>query len=432
MRDGGRLGAAIEVLTEIEARRRPVADALKEWGLAHRFAGSGDRIAIGNLVYDVLRCRASLAYRAGQNEPRALALAAYAVLWGQGLDGLDRALADPHAPGALSADERAALSRANPLADAPLAVRADVPDWLATSFERVFGDHAEAEGRALAERAPIDLRVNTLKSSRAAMLDELSHLKASATKLAPHAVRVPVGAGPAKPPHVQSEPAYKRGLVEIQDEGSQIASALANAKSGELVLDLCAGAGGKTLAMAADMQNKGTIHVYDADKRRFGDLFERLERAAVRLVDVRHPERPDPLGALEGRMDLVLVDAPCTGTGTWRRRPDAKWRVTPNALAGRTREQDEVLAKAARMVRPGGRVVYITCSVLPEENEDRIAAFLSLQGDFALETPGPGSSVETAIKAFVRMAPGLGPVARLTPLSAGTDGFFVACLRKRG
>jgi 16S rRNA (cytosine967-C5)-methyltransferase len=244
-------------------------------------------------------------------------------------------------------------------------------------------------------------------------------------------VRVPIGAGPAKPPHIQSEPAYKRGLVEIQDEGSQIAAALAKAKPGELVLDLCAGAGGKTLAMAAEMQNKGTIHVYDADKRRFGDLFERLERAAVRLVDVRHPERPDPLGPLEGRMDLVLVDAPCTGTGTWRRRPDAKWRVAPNALAGRMREQDEVLAKAARMVRPGGRVVYITCSVLPEENEDRIAAFLSLQGEFTLEPPGPGSNVEAAVKPFVRMAPGLGPVARLTPRSAGTDGFFVACLRKR-
>lgn len=431
MRDGGRLGAAIEVLTEIEGRRRPVADALKEWGLAHRFAGSGDRIAIGNLVYDVLRCRASLAHRAGDASPRALALTAYAVAWGHGLDGLDRALVDPHAPPPLSAAERQALARPDPFADAPLAVRADIPEWLAPSFERVFAREAEAEGRALAERAPIDLRVNTLKSSRMAMLDELSHLKATATPFAPNALRVPVGVGPAKPPHIQSEPAYKKGLIEIQDEGSQIAAALAHAKPGELVLDLCAGAGGKTLAMAAEMQNRGTIHVFDADKRRFGDLFERLERAAVRLVDIRHPDRPDSLVALEGRMDLVLVDAPCTGTGTWRRRPDAKWRVAPNALAGRMREQDEVLTKAARMVRPGGRIVYITCSVLPEENEDRIAAFLSLHGGFTVETPGVGTTVDAAVKPYVRAAAGLGDVVRLTPRTAKTDGFFVAVLRKR-
>lgn len=438
MKAGGRLAAAVEVLTDVETRRRPVTDALKDWGLNHRFAGSGDRTAIGNLVHDALRRRNSLAHVMGDSSPRALVLAAYAMVWGRGVDGLTLALAEPHAPEPLTEAERAALSRPDPLADAPLAAAADVPEWLVPSLVRVFGDRLVEEGRRLAERAPVDIRANTLKSSRDKVLAALAEFGAFATALSPGGVRVPIGAGPAKPPHVLAEPGYQKGLFEIQDEGSQLAALVADAKPGEQVIDLCAGGGGKTLALAASMSNGGQIYAYDNDRRRFGDIWQRLERAGVRNVQVLSPklkaETPEPFPSVllphEGKADLVLVDAPCTGTGTWRRRPDAKWRVTESALADRQREQDAVLAQAARLVRPGGRIVYVTCSLLAEENEDRLAAFLADHPDFTLVSPVPPGL--PGLDRFVTNLIGLGQALRLTPASAGTDGFFVARLVRKG
>lgn len=436
MKAGGRLQAAIEVLTDVETRRRPVTDALKDWGLNHRFAGSGDRTAIGNLVHDALRRRASLAHVMGTATPRALVLAAYAGVWGRGLDGLTLALTEPHAPEALDADERAALSRPDPLADAPDHVAADVPEWLAPSLARVFGSRLVEEGRRLAERAPVDIRVNTLKATRDKVLASLADFNAFATVLSPVGIRVPIGAGPAKPPHVLAEPGYQKGHFEIQDEGSQLAALIADAKPGEQVVDLCAGGGGKTLALSASMSNGGQIYAYDNDRRRFGDIWARMERAGVRNVQVLSPrlksETPEPFPSVllphEGKADLVLVDAPCTGTGTWRRRPDAKWRVTEAALADRMTEQAAVLNQAARLVRPGGRIVYVTCSLLMQENEDRLADFLAHHDGFRLERPAlaglPG------VERFLTDLSGLGEALRLTPASAGTDGFFVGVLRR--
>ncbi len=234
------------------------------------------------------------------------------------------------------------------------------------------------------------------------------------------------GRGPA----LAAEPAYIKGLAEIQDEGSQLAAALAIAKPGEQVLDLCAGAGGKTLALAASMHNKGQIHATDRDGARLMRSIARLERAGVRNVQLHAPRgKNHVLAGLEGRCDLVFVDAPCTGTGTWRRNPDAKWRIRPGALPIRITEQDRALEEAARFVKPRGRILYATCSVLREENEDRLAAFLGSHGDY--------KSLPALELAEMARMPGLGPFAsrfgfglRLTPLTSGTDGFFIAMLMR--
>ena len=434
MRDGGRIQAAIEVLADIETRHRPVNDALKDWGLSHRFAGSGDRTAIGNLVHDALRHRASYAARFGVETPRTLALAAYTLAWGRGLAGLEAALAEPHAPEPLSEAERTGLG-ADLAADLPAHVRGDFPEWLTASFERAFGDRAAEEGAALAARAPIDLRVNTLRGSRKKALADLADIGAEPTPLSPLGLRVAVGTGAAKVPNVENELAYLKGLVEIQDEGSQLAALIAAPAPDEQVLDLCAGAGGKTLAFAALMENRGQIYAYDADKRRFGDILDRIRRAGARNIQLRPPGRDDVLADLRDRMDLVLVDAPCTGTGTWRRRPDAKWRLRPNALEMRMREQDEVLDTAARHVAPGGRLVYVTCSILPEEDEDRVAAFLERHADFAFGEPldrlaASDSATAERLGRFVRRDGASGPVLRFSPASSGTDGFFAAVLHR--
>ncbi len=437
MKDGGRIAAAIEVLSDVERTRRPVQDALKDWGLSHRFAGSRDRSAIGNLVFDVLRRRASLAARMGSDEPRVLALAAFVRLWGRGLDGLDAALGDDrHAPAALSDAERAALIAPDLPADTPAWARADVPSWLEPSLARAFGDRLAAEGEALAGRAEIDLRVNGLKSDVDAVLETLTGLGASRCRWSPVGVRVPSGGADDKPPHVASDMAYKRGWFEIQDEGSQLAALIAASGGGSQVIDLCAGAGGKTLALAAALENRGQIYAYDSDKRRFGDILERIARSGAHNIQIREPRRgADALRDLADKADLVLIDAPCTGSGTWRRRPDAKWRLAPGALEMRLKEQADVLAAGARLVRTGGRIAYVTCSVLPEENEDRVAAFLADHPDFTLGDAAAAFEQVTGTQApaLTRIAiEGQGGAAlRLSPATTETDGFFVALIERR-
>src|SRR5687768_11504734 len=381
MRLSGRIAAAIEVLADMEARHRPVAEALRDWGLSHRFAGSGDRAAIGNLVYDALRRRASIAWRLAGDTPWHLAVGAAIFEWSLSPEALNAAFNDDrHAPAQIADDLLGRLAAAD-LSTAPAHIRADLPEWLAPQFAAAFAADWPEEGAALAGRPPLDLRVNTLKAGRDKVAHQLARLGAEPTPLSPVGLRVPPGDGPRRHPNVQAEDAFQRGRIEVQDEGSQICAILTGAGPGEQVLDFCAGAGGKTLALAARMDNRGQVFAYDFDRNRLAPIFERLKRAGARNVQVRSPA-PGALDDLVGRMDRVLVDAPCTGTGVWRRRPDAKWRVTPEALDKRRTEQDAVLIDAARYVRPGGVLAYATCSVLPSENSERVAGFLANNPDF--------------------------------------------------
>ncbi len=287
-----------------------------------------------------------------------------------------------HAVEPLSEAEQAALARAVP-ADAPASVRGDFPDWLEPSLARAFGGAAAEEGAALARRAPVDLRVNTLKADRDKVLKALARFAPEPTPLSPIGVRLPAPDGPGRQPNVEAEIGHGRGWYEVQDEGSQIAALMAAAGPRQQVLDICAGAGGKTLAFAAAMRNTGQIYAYDDDAVRLRPIFERLKRAGARNAQVLQPGDAAAVAALGPRFDLVFVDAPCTGSGAWRRRPDAKWRLKPANLAQRQNEQRAILDAAAPMVKPGGRLVYATCSVLPEENGDQVAWFLANHSGFA-------------------------------------------------
>ena len=429
MKPGGRLAAAVEVLDEVLLRHRPVANALSDWGKAHRFAGSGDRAAIGNLVYDVLRRRLSLAAQMGADTSRALVLGA-----------AGRALA--LSPDAIRANASGAAHELAPLSDAefaglthrlddtvPAHVRGDTPDWLWPSLVRAFGDRAVAEGEAMARRAPVDLRVNSMKATREKVLKAFEQYGAAETRYAPFGVRLPAPEGPGRTPNVEADAAHGKGWFEVQDEGSQIAAALSGAGPRLQVMDLCAGAGGKTLAMAAAMQNTGQIYAYDADKGQLRPIFERLKRAGVRNAQVMNAGDETALGELGARFDVVLIDAPCTGTGTWRRRPDSKWRVTPQSLALRLADQRAVLALARGLVKPGGRLVYVTCSVLPEENTDQLAAFLDQAPEFKL-VPTARAWAATLGGDPPPSADGRTDTLLLSPASHGTDGFFIAVLER--
>ncbi len=434
MTPSARLSAAIEVFAEIEARRRPAVDALKDWGLSHRFAGSGDRAAIAGLVYDALRRKSSSAWLIGQATPRATLLGM--LRRERGLDG--EAIAalcngSRHAPSPLTDQETRALA-AGALTGAPAYVEGDYPEWLDAHLQHAFGNERAAEGAALASRAPLDLRVNTLAAERDEALAKLQHLNGAPTRWSPIGIRIRLAAE-AKSPAIHAEPIFLKGQIEIQDEGSQLAALLAKAKSGEQVVDLCAGAGGKTLALAAAMDNRGQIYATDLDKRRLAPIHARLARAGARNVQVRTPTGrggSDGLADLAGRADLVMIDAPCTGTGAWRRSPDAKWRIRPGALAERLKEQQAVLERAATLAKPGGRIAYVTCSVLPEENNNQVGAFVTRHPDFSVEKPADMAKVlgERAYL-FARAALISEQGLLMTPRRTDTDGFFVSLLRRR-
>ena len=256
------------------------------------------------------------------------------------------------APEPLSDGERAALASRS-LDDAPAHIAGDYPEWLDGYLAQVFGDDRVAEATAMASRAPLDLRVNTLKAKREKVLGSIAHLGARPTPWSPIGLRIELGAD-ARNPGIHAEEDFIKGAIEVQDEGSQLAALLSAAKPGEQVIDLCAGAGGKTLALAAMMQGKGRLIATDHDKRQLAPIYERLSRAGVHNADVRTPKGDaDPLGDIKASADLVLIDAPCTGTGTWRRNPDAKWRMRPGALEVRLKDQVEVLDRAAALVKAG-------------------------------------------------------------------------------
>lgn len=427
MRLPGRLAAAIEVLADMDRRKRPASEALKAWALDHRFAGASDRAAIGNLVYDALRRRASHAWCMGDDSPRALVLSVAVRDWGEDIAALNQSFKDDRfAPDSISESE--ALSLSNDSASAPAHVRADVPEWLESSLERGFGADWVAQGQGMTTRPPLDMRVNTLKASRDKVARSLARFSPQPTAIARDGLRIASGPRDARTANVQADEGYQKGWFEIQDEGSQVVSTLAGVVPGEQVLDLCAGAGGKTLAMAAAAMNTGQIFAYDTNRTRLAPIFDRLKRAGVRNVQTRTPE-PGALDDLVGRMDRVVVDAPCTGSGTWRRRPDTKWKLTPDQLEARIAEQKVVLDDAARYVRPGGTLVYITCSILPEENDDQAAAFLAGHPDFAAQ-PLMDAFIAAFPQAEARPFSADGTTLTFTPARTDTDGFFCAAFTR--
>jgi len=382
-----RVKAAIDILDKvIEAARGQGAPAdriVAEWAKANRYAGSKDRRAVRELVYDAIRLCGPVPE---SGRAAMLALAAR--------DRTIKALFDgsQYGPAAIQPDE-------------PVAKSGFAPVWLSKRLSA--SDVKGAEGAALMGRAPLDVRVNTLKGER----DSIELPVVGEPLAAPNALRFEAGTP------VDQWDAFREGRIEVQDHGSQLACLAAEAKPGETVFDLCAGAGGKTLALAAALGNRGRLIASDTDKRRLSQLQPRIERAGATIVEQRllDPGRElETLGDLAGAADCVLIDAPCSGTGTWRRKPEAKWRLTPDRLAKFSETQDMLLALGAKLVKPGGRLVFVTCSMLDEEGADRFDAFLKNNQGWRADPPA------------LPLGRGRGQGIRLSPFHDGTDGFFVA------
>jgi 16S rRNA (cytosine967-C5)-methyltransferase len=430
---GAQVAAAIDILAAVDTGERPADDVAADYFRRRRYIGSRDRAQIAGHVYAVLRHRPALDWWVRKHPvdvgARSRVLAALALTEGWCPETIVSCCdGDRFRPARLSqAEERLVHGLAKHTLrhpEMPRAVANDLPEWLDPYFERVFGKELEREMAALNAGAPIDLRVNLLKADRemARRALSLEGVSAEPTPWSPLglrlAERVPLG-GLAT---------FKNGLVEVQDEGSQIAALLVDARPGMRVVDFCAGAGGKTLALAAQMANRGKLVACDVSARRLEKGVRRLRRAGVGNAERRAltSERDKWVKRHAGRFDRVLVDAPCLGSGTWRRNPGDKWRVTPEELAGLIVRQHQILNSAARLVRPGGRLVYATCSVLHEENEAQADAFLAATPEFSVV---PAADVWQG--AIGGVAPGGERYLRLTPALHGTDGFFVAIFERQ-
>ena len=432
MTPGAQVAAAIDILSAVETGDRPADDIAADYFRRRRYIGAKDRAHIASHVYAVLRHKAALDWWIAKHgvatEARSRVLAGLVLVEGWRADAILACCdGDRFRPARLSQTEQRFIrdlsthSLRHP--EMPRAVANDLPEWLEPHLDRIFGIGLECEMAALNGSAPTDLRVNLLKADR----EEARRALAAEGVAAKPAPLSPVGLRLRERVPLGNLAAFKQGLVEVQDESSQIAALLADARPGMRVVDFCAGAGGKTLALAAGMANRGKLVACEVSQRRLDRAARRLRRAGVTNVERRalSGERDKWVKRHRGGFDRVFADVPCLGTGTWRRNPDAKWRMRPEDLAELVERQQQILRGAARLVRPGGRLVYATCSLLREEDEAQAEAFLAAETNFSLlpmarvwdETIGGAS-------------PGGEDYLRLTPARHGTDGFFVAIFER--
>jgi 16S rRNA (cytosine967-C5)-methyltransferase len=422
MTPAARIQAAIEILDALNATALPADRLLRDWFRARHFMGSKDRAAVSMRVFDVLRHRASAAWRMGRDDSRSLVIGS---LIGEGLTQeaiVDLFNAGAYGPSPLTEDELRAI-QSPPAGAAPRHVLGEYPQWLEPELTRAFGEHLLDEMRAMGSRAPVDLRVNALRATREDMLIGLRSLNVACepTPFAPLGIRVPSGEGLGA---LQQTQFFQTGAFEFQDESSQIAALLCDAKPGSSVLDLAAGSGGKSLALAAAMQDRGEILAFDTDATRLKQLRPRARRAGANIIAATG-NREGPMWG-DGLFDIVLVDSPCSGSGAWRRNPGAKWRLTKERLAELKALQSKLIASGARHTRPGGRLIYATCSVFACENEDVVDAFLAENPQFkVVGAQGIWRSVTAS-----EPPPGMKDNFNATPLNTGTDGFF-ACIMSR-
>ena len=439
MTPAARLAAAIELLEALEAQPRRPADAIaNDFFRARRYIGGGDRRAINERAWGVVRQRLRLDWWLARirARPTARMLIAGRLLFETGATVESVRAAFPGgqyaAPPLTVPEEKllrtldAARAGATGLLhpEMPEGVRLDLPEWVLPGFRDRFGDRLAEEAAAMEAAAPLDLRANLLKTTRqdAAAALAAEGIETTPTPISPWGLRV------AERRPVTSTRAFQDGLIEVQDEGSQLIALLTDARPGMRVLDLCAGAGGKTLALAANMRNRGRLTACDVNAPRLEGAVRRLRRAGVDNAE-RHLLEPGDRWAKRraGQFDRVLVDAPCTGTGTWRRNPDARIRTDARDIAELGQKQREILDMSAELVRPGGRLVYATCSLLPAEDEERVDAFLSSHSDFTLVPLAEA----WAAAGQSDPAPGDGNHLVTTPAQHGTDGFFAAVLQRR-
>lgn len=432
MTPAARLAAAASVLDSIAQGRAPAEVVLKAWGAANRYAGSKDRRAVADRVYRVLRARGRLVWAMGGREDgRALVIGSLALIDGLPLEEIEALHSgEGYGPRPLSKQERARITAGE--GDLPGWVAAGLPEFVVEDFKTTFGDRWSEEARELmAPRAPIDLRVNGAVAAVDGVAAELREagLSPEPTPWSAWGLRLPS----EPPPNVQALEAFKAGRFEIQDEGSQIVSWLAGAAPGMTVVDYCAGGGGKTLALGQSMEGQGTLVACDVVSKRLDNIRPRLARAGVE-ADLRLiGQNGGGVEDLNNKADLVFVDAPCSGSGTWRRRPEDAWRLKPDEVERLHALQLRILSQAAQLVKSGGRLVYVTCSMLSRENEATTDAFEAAHPDFQpVPVTATVNSQNLTGGARERLAASAaGHRLRLSPASTNTDGFFLALYERR-
>jgi 16S rRNA (cytosine967-C5)-methyltransferase len=412
----GETAAAFEALAGLA---HPADASLRRFFRDRAKLGQRDREFIAETVYAWLRHKRSIEHLAGTQDAKSLVIATLAAGMGIGVRQFENFVTRREA-------EWAEQLKSRTLDDAPAGVRLDLPDWLVERIERSAGaDGLQEFARAMQNPAPLDLRVNSLRAERDDVIARLQAegIEASATPYSPLGVRL------LEKPALNKHPLFTGGAVEVQDEGSQLLCLLVGPKRGEMVADFCAGAGGKTLALGALMRSTGRLYAFDTSSKRLAQFGPRLKRSGLSNVhaQVIATESDPKLKRLAGKFDRVLVDAPCSGLGTLRRNPDLKWRQTPLAIDQMHAKQVAILSAASKLVKPGGRLVYATCSVLAEENQDSVAEFLAARSDFRML---PAGEVMAEQKMAPRLASGMGDYFVLSPQHQGTDGFFAAVLER--
>ncbi len=411
------LDAIIQALTVVLPARAPADSLLRQFFRDNKNLGQKDRALIADTVYAALRRRRLLEHVTPRATPREIALAALVKVQGVGVGQIESQLSDA---------EKAWLTalKAQDLDTLPIGVRADLPDWVIDRMRKHMSDEEILLlARSLQQPAPLDLRVNSMKAPRQGVLDRLEHdqIAAQPTRYSPLGVRL------REKPALNQHPMFLDGAVEVQDEGSQLLGMLVEPRRGEMVVDFCAGAGGKTLQMGAAMDSTGRLYAFDVSDKRLANLGPRLKRSGLSNVFPQRisGENDAKVKRLRGKIDRVLVDAPCTGLGTLRRNPDLKFRQTAESVAELNAKQTAILDAAASLVKPGGRLVYGTCSLLTQENEEVVAGFLASHPDFRVV-----NAAEVLERQGVKVPDSGGEFLKLLPHKHDTDGFFAAVLER--
>lgn len=432
MREPARIASAIDLLARINVAPIPMDNTIRDFMAARRFIGSKDRTAIVERVYRIMRTHARLGWwiaQGGMKDIARIRVLADIMFHDRATEEeLDTIFIDGKYEAAPLSEQEKAFAEflhEKQLDDPamPDSVRAECPEWAEEKLRGLFGEEFEAQVASMIIPAPLDLRVNTVKGT----VDEaLESLKADRVRVAktPYS---PVGLRTEGKPFMSDTKAFRSGLVEIQDEGSQLIGLVCGAKPGMRILDFCAGGGGKTLVLAAQMKNKGNVVAMDNNTRRLEKGKPRYRKAGIHNVEARSLEDEANrkwLRRQKGTMDIVLVDAPCSSSGTWRRNPDLRWRWYGPELPAILQMQSDILDKVADKVKVGGRLVYATCSLFPEENEQQVDAFLARHPDYKVL---PLAEAWEGDKSAV---PNEGPYLRMFPKTHGTDGFFAAIMLK--
>ena len=425
MRPAARLQTLSELLAETLSSRQAADFIVKQWGRQNRFAGSKDRRFLSDGLFTILRHYGNLRDRLGADDPLLITLLAYIDVVDESVKiTLDEALAladgQAHAPSPLSPEQIDCLRQALEKPANSRAGQLSVADWLLADLDAGLGPQADAVMQAMRQRAPLDVRVNTLKGDAAQASVALQN---EGFSVQPHgfvsnALRL------ALPANVTASQAFEGGLIEVQDAGAQAVAQFAAPQPFQTVLDYCAGAGGKSLAMAALMNNRGRLIVHDSDTRRMRPIIDRAARAGVSIIETADAHGLKPL---VGGCDVVMADVPCSGSGRWRRSPETKWRLSQESLLALNNVQLNIMKKAADYVAPNGRLVYVTCSVFASENERIIKRFLASQPAFELDVEPPQDTSSHGLAAALKAA----GFIQLNPVSSDTDGLFCAVLRRR-